>query len=1535
LFDKHHIFGGGATFPAFALILVLVASSLLGVVSAPGSPQEAPEGLSEPLDYGKIIRAVDIEAVKEHVRFLSSFTTRSTGYPGSYESAEYIHSQFVQAGLKNVSYHEFNVADAIDHGANVTIRSTGQTFRIFPMKPNFGAPSTTPPGGLSGRLIYARKGYFADFDGLEVDRSIVLLDWDTGMRWINAANLGAQAVIFLPPEFVPDVAVPRTLNVPFTFPRFTVDEETARVLMQHLGEEVKLAARTYWENVRGLNVVGFLEGTGTEQERAKIIILSSYYDSGSAAPSLAPGAGEAMGIASLIEYAKWLSRNPPRYTVMFVAYSGHHVNIAGAMKFLEDWVYPAYNQTRHAVGVRFMGQFNLDLSGGSAVPYVTRLGDFMRLYGGYQDVGTEPLLRDHLTSRSNFGEGGVIEEIRQGTQKRYEVLVDTVAVWDATTYTHAVALPYERTRYEYMSGRGRNYDSEPLNVFVENMGITITTAYDPRFSYERPWDSFDRLIEENFENLKTQLELIYCLLTRILNTKFETLSRWILYANWHYPPRYDRVDVENRKAESANEFWRAVIGQVGFYNTTRAWYDPVPNALVLLRPPIQYVAPFSAGRWPITAWTMADENGYFEIWGGAASIGGPTDLYAFVFDKDTGVPLYVPDYGIYQYSPPSIYTGGMQIALYEHHRLGWLAVFQAATAVVFDALDPTTFSPPRIFGTSQALAVIPSLYEAAGHTILRQRSTIIFSDPAYSIMVTGFPPLTPSEIVIGSPTVYRYPIAFLVNTTEGLAVTTGYSFKFGEQYRFHLSSLQFAENLYRVSNNRFDILTVYSREIINSPEYVLNQRTSELIAKAKEAYKARRYSDAFLYGSEAWRLVRDIYFYSRLNMEDASFAVPILAAFLIPFTIIGEKLIVNLIGRKKVLSLVLIMAIVLFAFYFVHPGFRIAASPAMVVIGFSILTLILPIAFITFGGSLSAIKFIRIRIMGKHEIEVARTSMAVWSFGIGVENMRKRKFRTTLVLISLLFMVVAFTNLASLRGIKVVRPAPIVGNPLYSGVYVHRSIWGAGQPELGEQLVEILTRKYGGQADVAPRAWAYTDQATNTEGKFGFKLGYGDRSVTLHAILGLTPNEVKVTNLDALLGQNGTWFQPEQRYVAILPSSVANSLGINRPGVDVYLFTRPLKVIGIISDDIVGVNDLDGEGITPLMLNYPGRNPYNTHISPVETILMPYADVINLGGQVASISVKVTDEPATENVAREIFNLIPDLFVYAFFNNQVWVLTRASVATMMGLEAQMIPFVLLSLSILSIMLGNVYERIREIGVYSVLGLSPMHVAFMFLAESLTYALVGGITGYVVAMAVNMTVSAMYPGTIIQNMSSSAVIYALLISMLAMVISSIYPLYKASKLVTPSLERKWRIPTKPVGDKWSIPIPFFATSTEEVEGILAFLREFFQAHTGESPPNFSILGMKLKEGEVEGAPFKGIDIDVRIAPYESGVHQTAQVLFKKVGERWEMLSLVTRLTGAPPEWMKLNTRFTDNVRKQLLLWRSMTPDDRRKYIQMAK
>ena len=50
------------------------------------------------------------------------------------------------------------------------------------------------------------------------------------------------------------------------------------------------------------------------------------------------------------------------------------------------------------------------------------------------------------------------------------------------------------------------------------------------------------------------------------------------------------------------------------------------------------------------------------------------------------------------------------------------------------------------------------------------------------------------------------------------------------------------------------------------------------------------------------------------------------------------------------------------------------------------------------------------------------------------------------------------------------------------------------------------------------------------------------------------------------------------------------------------------------------------------------------------------------------------------------------------------------------------------------MLGSVYERVREIGIFSSVGLAPAHVGALFLAEASVYAVMGAIIGYLIAQA---------------------------------------------------------------------------------------------------------------------------------------------------------------------------------------------------------
>ena len=68
--------------------------------------------------------------------------------------------------------------------------------------------------------------------------------------------------------------------------------------------------------------------------------------------------------------------------------------------------------------------------------------------------------------------------------------------------------------------------------------------------------------------------------------------------------------------------------------------------------------------------------------------------------------------------------------------------------------------------------------------------------------------------------------------------------------------------------------------------------------------------------------------------------------------------------------------------------------------------------------------------------------------------------------------------------------------------------------------------------------------------------------------------------------------------------------------------------------------------------------------------------------------------------------------------------TSFGVTAVEGLGALMVPMLIAALIVLNAMLGAVYERFREIAVYSSVGLAPMHIALLFIAEACVYAVLG-------------------------------------------------------------------------------------------------------------------------------------------------------------------------------------------------------------------
>ena len=171
-----------------------------------------------------------------------------------------------------------------------------------------------------------------------------------------------------------------------------------------------------------------------------------------------------------------------------------------------------------------------------------------------------------------------------------------------------------------------------------------------------------------------------------------------------------------------------------------------------------------------------------------------------------------------------------------------------------------------------------------------------------------------------------------------------------------------------------------------------------------------------------------------------------------------------------------------------------------------------------------------------------------------------------------------------------------------------------------------------------------------------------------------------------------------------------------------------------------------------------------------------------------------------------------------------------------GFAALIVPIAIAALIIANTMLGSVFERTKEIGIYSSIGLAPIHVAALFIAEAVVYAVLGSIAGYLIAQVVAKIITAtnLLPG-ITLNYSSSSAIIATIIVMATVLLSTLYPAIQASRLSQPDVDRKWQV-SEPEGDLWRFQFPF-TVSGQQPLGVAKFLEEFFEEHTDTSVGGF--------------------------------------------------------------------------------------------------
>jgi hypothetical protein len=121
------------------------------------------------------------------------------------------------------------------------------------------------------------------------------------------------------------------------------------------------------------------------------------------------------------------------------------------------------------------------------------------------------------------------------------------------------------------------------------------------------------------------------------------------------------------------------------------------------------------------------------------------------------------------------------------------------------------------------------------------------------------------------------------------------------------------------------------------------------------------------------------------------------------------------------------------------------------------------------------------------------------------------------------------------------------------------------------------------------------------------------------------------------------------------------------------------------------------------------------------------------------------------------------------------------------------------------------------------------------------------------------------------------------------------------------------------------------SEAEARGVLAYLHEYYGG-AGTVKEGVHVV----RELAAPDYQAKTLSMVVALAPLEAGVQQRVEIeaVYDRGANRYVFLARIRRLSGPDRPWVDGNYKFIDDLRKQMLMWTSLPPEDRRRYIKVA-
>lgn len=1403
-----------------------------------------------------------------YINDLVSLGPRISGYQASADAAEYIREKLLSFGYQ-VEVEEFNVTVPVDYGTYVEVG--GERIRAYALLPNL--VETCYTDGTEGELVWIDAVHrdLRDFNGRDVKGKIVVMDFDSGDAWRWAAYLGAKGVIFvLDPgeELSYREELIKRFWIPVDFPRVAILKEDFQAIKKHVmeGERAKLTVRMVLEARRAYNVLGFLSSTGSDE----YVMAAAYYDSWSIVPRLTVGADDALSAAILLRAARVMAERGVKRNLIVAFFAGHYQGLAGAREFI-------YAHKGDIVG-RLGLVFEVKVTAYNGQMAIYSRGNFHNYYPlRYQNyiLGLARDLFNVLIERNH----------------RLEM---------APPNDNPLLSPLDSPYY---------FNIEPF-VLAEVRALVLNSLKYSQFRMT-PADTVERLLGTPgaLENMEEEAETYMDALSYLLNEYGGSLA-----------------------PTARTGLIREIRGYVYEYNETRGEYTPVPNSTVVL---------FGTGAGTLLERTLfyrhyfvvgTDPHGYYEVHTIPHSDGARYFAAAFNDYPPEGPLKYGPDMG-----PRSLAT--VFRVSQEVQRVDF-SVFRSGSLVFFDILDPDSASP---------------IVEVQDIMMLDRETQNEARYGGFYLEWVGFI-LTP-EMVSGTamffvnPTLAEAPHLDIVIDLGGTrwysAIfnndSRGYTLGPGRQAIIGFSVMEAYRGFRLIDEERL----ARAREtglFVEPVEVVMEESAREWEAALEEIGKGRYY-EARGHALLAWILERKAYIGLRQLMFDASYSSVFFMLLVIPFAYLMERLVFDFEDLKKRFVAFLLIFLGSVAFMvFEHPGFTLMVSLPLIAVAFIMLILTLLPLVITSGHAVEAMKRLRIRFVGKHFAELDKLSAMVIAASLGIRNLRRRWLRTTLLILSVVIATMAFVSLISVLSARYVSP---IGSAEvdygYEGILIRQSGFRPLPPLLAEQIRTMFKEEVHSVSEIVfyyPASPLGQVLAYNVETNTPIAVG---------GILGMSPEDFDILPgmRDPLLF-NKIFVPGSRKFVSVdersvmVPGQIMGQLA--EAGMRLNLGDRlpglGLKIVGILNNTelyYLSVKDLDGMVVMPFAREQEaggGRLVIQAGrpMEPSDVLIVPAKLAKDMGGMVYAIHVIPKDPGKTGELAYKLAEVFNYQVYYAEKRGEKYLVTQVAVVTaqqVSGGEA-LLPQVLLLFTILNSILGAVYERTREVGILSAVGLSPLHVAGIFLMEFTLIAVISSFIGYMAGITTPRFVAGLKV-----NAGTLWIVASILASMGVTLLATAYPVRYASRLVTPSFERRWRLESHAIrrGDVIEVRMPF-VISREEIDGALLYLKEYLELFRGEEGP-FSIDSIEYSESVKEGVITKSMGMKVRVKPFDWGVvmRSNARVELKGTTSTWALI--FERLSGVEHIWLKGVRQLSDTIRKQLLMWRGLRPEDREEYIRRAE